>query len=307
MPAKQFLPFLLLCFFARPGHALVDYTEPEAFVPQSSGAASVSKKAPVSRSTTKPKRQTRGKGLGLQLNTGLSFSAQDVSMGDTNGKVDQLAFEAHIQTRYNIFLAASYAQMKSSDISLVSDKTSYQKGNPEVILGFNWLQFGKPQDLATIDLYGGLSFGQNNSDFATQRSDRFFGVTTAKRFQNFALGLGYEMRLTDDPVAGELAVGNISKLSASLGWVVSNDIRFLVEGHTYNVGNKDVSGGLTQDVKFSVLKPQLQLKLSPLIDLSLGATLRTRRLKEEVLTEAKLWNFDGAYGSSLFAGLSINI
>lgn len=305
MPAKQLFTALSLLLFTSQAMALVDYTETETFEPQSSGASAVSKKAPVSRSTTRPKRQTRGRGLGLQLNSGISYGSQDVEVGDQSGKVDSLGFEAQIQTRYNVFLAASYSQYKSSDEDFVENSTSYQKGNPELIIGFNWLQFGKPQDLATIDLYGGLVFGQSGSEFATTRSDQVVGVSTAKRFHELALGLGYEMRLTGDAEAGELQVGNISKLSASLGWVVSNDIRFLVEGHSYTVASSEE--GLQEDTKFSVLKPQLQLKLSPLIDLSLGATLRTRRIKEGTLTAARLWNLEGAYGSGLFAGLSINI
>ncbi len=306
MPAKQLFKTLILLLFSFNAVALVDYTETETFEPQSSGASAVSKKAPVSRSTIKPKRQSRSRGgLGLQLNSGISYGSQDVEVGSRSGKVDSIGFEAQIQTRYNVFLSTSYSQYKSSDQDLVNDSTSYQKGNPEVIIGFNWLQFGKPQEMATIDLYGGLVFGQNGSEFATTRSDQIVGVSTAKRFHQLALGLGYEMRISGDADPGELQVGNISKLSATLGWVVSNDIRFLVEGHSYNVGN--IEGGLQEDTKFSVLKPQLQLKLSPLIDLALGANLRTRRIKEEALTEARLWNLEGAYGTGLFAGLSINI
>lgn len=303
----HFLKVLTLSLTTLSAHALVDYTEKEAFVPQQSGASATAQKAPVSRSVTKPKRQARGAGLGLELNSGVSFGTQDIEVGATNGKASTMGFDAQIQTRFNVFMAASYFQMKSDDRALAPSSNSFQKGNPELLIGFNWLQFGRPQDLATVDLYGGLSFGQKGSDFATSRSDKIVGVSTAKRFHTIGLGLGYEMRLTEEPESGELSIGNISKLSASLGWVVSNDIRFLVEGSSYTVGSSDSASGLQEDVKFAILKPQLQLKLSPLVDLSLGATLRTRRLKDETLTGARLWNIQGAYGSGLFAGLSINI
>lgn len=290
--------------------ALVDYTEKEEFTPQRSGASSVAKKAPVSRSSTKPTRSRSAGGPSLGINTGVSYGSQDVELEGTTGKVDTMAFEAHLQTRYNVFMALSYYQAKSTDESLVTDSTSFQAGNPEVVLGFNWLQFGKPTEMATIDLYGGLSLGQDNSDFASGRTDTIFGLSTAKRFHSLALGLGYEMRLTDDGVAGEMNIGNISKLSASLGWVVSRDIRFLVEGATYSVGRGTDEGAalrLQEKVNFSTVTPQLQLKISPLIDMTLGARFRTRRLKEGTLTNARLWNLEGAYGNNVFAGLSFNI
>ena len=278
---KFFCALILLIIFSLPqSHALVDYTEAEEFTPQQSGASSVAKKAPVSRSVTKPKRSSGSGGPSLGINTGMSYGSQDVELEGRTGKVDTMAFEAHLQTRYNVFMALSYYQAKSSDDTLVTDSTSFQKGNPEVVLGFNWLQFGKPAEMATIDLYGGMSLGQDNSDFATGRTDTIFGVSTAKRFHTLALGLGYEMRLTDDGVEGEMNIGNISKLSASLGWVVSRDIRFLVEGATYSIGRGTDEGAalrLEEKVSFSTVTPQLQLKLSPLVDMSLRGSSSLRR------------------------------
>ncbi|MCR9204934.1 MAG: hypothetical protein NXH75_10170, partial [Halobacteriovoraceae bacterium] len=188
--------------------------------------------------------------------------------------------------------------------------TGFQAGNPEVILGFNWLQFGKKADLATVDLFGGLSFGQKDSDFATERTDKIVGISTAKRFHTLAVGLGYEYRMTGTGSENEMRIGNISKLSASLGWVVSKDIRFLVEGSTFKIGrgNDEFANFiLDEDISFSSVKPQLQLKIGPMIDLTLGAQFRTRRLKQGALTSARLWGLDAAYGNSVFSGLSFSI
>ena len=306
---KWTILFLCYSFFSLPALALVDYTESARFKPQSSGASSVSRKGAATRSVTRPqkKRNHRG-GLGLELHSGLSYDTQDVEIGTKAGKVSALAFATHIQTRYNIFLAATVTQMRSDSIDLVSEKTSFQRGNPEILLGLNWLQFGKKEELATVDLYGGLSFGQKGSDFATQRSDQIVGVSTAKRFYDLALGLGYELRLTGDPEGGELGIGNITRLSASLGWVVSHDIRFLIEGHAYDVrAGSGLGNALEETAKFGVMKPQLQLKLGRFIDFTLGATVRTRRLKDDTLLQARLWNLEGAYGSGVFTGLNINI
>ncbi len=313
MPAKPnfLLSLTTLALLSSPlSFALVDYTENEAFKPQRSGASSVANKAPASRSVTKPKRGGGGDSTPLGFNTGLSYGTQDIELEGQTGKVETMGLEAHFQTRYNIFMAVSYFQTKSSSGSLVTEQTSFQKGNPEITLGFNWLQFGKASDLATVDLYGGLSLGQANSDFATERSDQVVGVSTAKRFYNFALGLGYEYRMTGNGGANEMAIGNITKLSASLGWVVSSDIRFLIEGSTYNIAGTDDAGALLrlqEKVSFSTVTPQIQLKISPLVDLSLGAKFRTRRLKDSNLTQARLWSLDGAYGNGVFAGLNFNI
>jgi hypothetical protein len=306
----QLFPVILF-FTLAPSFALVDYTEQEDFTPQKSGASSVSKKAPVSRSVTKPKRSSSaGEGLNLGINMGVSYGTQDVELNGQSGKVDTMAIEAHLQTRYNIFLALSHYQAKSSDSGLVEDSTSFQQGNSEIMLGFNWLQFGKSSELVTVDLYGGVSLGRANSDFATERTDRVVGVSTAKRFYNFALGLGYEYRMTGNGAADEMAIGNIGKLQASLGWVVSSDIRFLIEGSTYSMASSDDPGAsirLEEDLDFSTITPQLQLKLSPLVDMTLGARFRTRRIKSAQLTAARLWSLEGAYGNSVFAGLSVNI
>lgn len=309
MPAKKIIFSLL--FFIPQAYALVDYSEEESFKPQVSGASSVSNAAPTARSVTKPTPKSKGSGMSsLGFNLGTSYGTQDVELQGKNGKVDTMGFELQVQTRYNVFLSASYFQAKSSSQDLVTQNTGFQSGNPEVLLGFNWLQFGKKSELATIDLYGGLAFGQTDSEFATERTDKVVGVTTAKRFHNFALGLGYEYRMTGTGAEDELRIGNISKLSASLGWVVSRDIRFLVEGSTYSIGESNDNNApnrLEEKVNFSTVKPQLQLKLSPLVDLTLGARFRSRRLREGTLVGARLWNLDGAYGNGVFTGLSISI
>jgi len=312
MPAKFLYTTFALFSLTYSSFALVDYTEEESFAPKNSGASRVRKPSPspapqVQTSVTKPR--VEGRAPSGMFNTGVMYGSQDVELEGITGKVDTMSFEAHFQTRYNIFMGLDYYQAKSTSGNFGNNGSSFQKGNPEVKLGFNWLQFGGAGEQATIDLYGGLSVGQDGSDFATVRDDKLLGVTTAKRFYNFALGLGYEVRLTGGSGEQELDIGNISRLSASLGWVASPDIRFLVEGSTYNIGRGGDSGlnRLGEDAKFSTVSPKLQLRLSSMFDLTLGAHFRTRRLKEATLVGAKLWNLDAAYGNVIFAGLAVNI
>ncbi len=289
--------------------SLVDYTEPE-FKPQSSGAKSIS--APKPRSVQKlaaPAKKSSGGPLGT-LSMGLSHGFTDVELEGNTGKVNTTKVEAHFQTQYNIYMDVDYWQA-SSNSEFIAEGKSSQKGNPLVILGFNWLQFGGAADAANIDLYGGASFGQKGSTFATERTRKIFGIKTAKRFNQFALGLGYELGFNDTPDSeDEKAIGSVRKLGASLGWYVSPDIRFIVEGSTYKVSKSDATGRsnvLESDLSFSSITPKAHLNLSPWVMLELGATFRTRRIKDADTLDAKLWDMEGAYGNSMFASLGIRI
>ncbi len=294
--------------------ALVDYTESSSFTPKNSGARRAEKATPapaarVSSQIEAPRTRSARSGF---FSAGLFYENDDIEVGDVSGTVSKMGVNTHFETPYNIYLDAKYYQAKLSkgkSDSFNSEKTSFQSGNPEVMIGFNWLEFGQAMDAAHIDLLAGLSFGQNNSAFATQRTDKIVGVATAKRFYDFALGLGYKMILTGDSDESELAIGNISQLSASLGWVVSQDIRFLVEANSYSIGRstKETAVKLDDKVKVSVVSPQLILGISPLVDLTLGAHLSSRRLQQENLLGAKLWNIDGLYGNSLYVKMGFNL
>lgn len=299
--------------------ALVDYTESSSFKPKNSGARRIKKqaKAPSTRSTTQVSRESSSSGRSGFFSTEIGYQTDEIKLGEYTGNISRMGIKAHFETPYNIFLDARYEQAKlSGDLTheYDSEQSGYQSGNPEVMVGFNWLEFGSPMEAAHIDLLAGLRFGQNNSDFATQRTDKVVGISTAKRFYNFALGLGYQMILTDSvdrdgETRGELAIGNISRLTASLGWVVSSDIRFLVEANSYTIGSSsdDISYKLDEEVKVSVISPEVVLGISPLVDLSLGAHLSSRRLQNEKVLGAKLWNIDGLYGNSLYVNMGINL
>lgn len=302
------LTIISLMATAPSSFALVDYTEPE-FQPQRSGATSL--RAPKPKSVKKlsaPAKSNSGP-LGT-LNMGISHGFTDVELEGNTGKVNTTKIEAHFQTQYNIYMDVDYWQASSSS-EFIGEGRSGQKGNPQVILGFNWLQFGGAADAANIDLYGGASFGQKGSTFATERTRKIFGVKTAKRFNQFALGLGYELGFNDTPDSDEeKAIGSIRKLQASLGWFVSPDIRFILEGSTYKVSKSDAVGRanvLESDLSFSSITPKAHLNLSPWVMLELGATFRTRRVKDADTLDAKLWDMEGAYGNSMFASLGIRI
>jgi hypothetical protein len=302
---------LLFILFSFSTNALVDYTE-KGFRPESNGPKPVRSKrkpAPKQKSIRTISGPSSSPSFGV-MDFALQYATQDVELDNKTGKTNRINFEGHIETGYNIFIDFSFWQA-ASNTQILSQKSSYQNGNPEFKLGVNWLEFGGQEEAATIDLYIGSTFAQKNSAFASSRNDRIVGLTTAKRFYDFALGLGYELRLTSTPDdKEEKEIGNIKVLSASIGWMVSSDIRFLVEANNYRVDSSDAlerESRLERKLSFSTVAPKVLLNISPLVLLEMGGTFRTRRLKDSDLTKSKLWHYEGSYGNNVFAGLRINI
>jgi hypothetical protein len=308
---KSILALFTLLFLSLQASALVDYSDDSDFEPQNSGASSVKRPTKKSVSSVRPAR-SRGRTNGKKyMMVGTRYESVEVKVNEQSGKVHLLGLDTHFQTPYNFFLDASYWQASSSSRTLSPDSSDSQKGNPKLTLGFNWLEFGGQADRANIDLEVGMIFSQSNSAFAQSRTDRFVGLSTAKRFHEFALGLGYHLYLTGTPGnEDELDVGSIRQLSASLGWMVSRDIRFLLEASHFTVGaskSVDRVNRLENDMTFSSLAPKLHLTMSRYILLELGARIRNKRLRQGDMTRAKLWNLSGPYGNSMFVGLVANI
>ena len=294
---------LLVSFNA---YSLVDYTETSSKKfntsrPQASKAI----KRVQAAAPTKKKNSSSG-----YFDLGLNYESLDVKSSETNGKVDKINFHGHFQTNFNMFVDVSHWAASTSR-SQISNSSEIQQGNPKLIVGFNWLRFGQPIEMATIDFIAGVSMAAK-SDFSTSRTDKIVGVETTKRFYNFALALGYELNLTGSPDdIEETAVGSISTLKASLGWRVSNDIRFAVNAGNVRISKStdtDRVNALEQDETFSYVSPKISLGITPSVLLDLGATFRSKKpVNQEALIGAKLWGIPGAYGNSISAGLNISI
>lgn len=238
------------------------------------------------------------------------YGNQSVNAGERKADVQTMKFYGHFETNYNIFVDATYMMLQTSDSFLAKD-SGWQSGNPQVLVGLNWLRFGAPSEMASVDFLGGVRTS-SSSELGSSRLDKIVGVETSKRFNMFALGIGYELNLTGSASnEDEMHIGNIQNLKASLGWQVSPDIRFALDGGTVTIGKSDDQGAkltLDEDVKYSYISPKLNLTLGPVVNLTMGATFRTRRAKDEIsLTPAKLWHLPGLYGNALFAGLELAI
>lgn len=238
------------------------------------------------------------------------YGSHSVNAGDKKADLQTMKFYGRFETNYNIFIDATYTMLQTSD-SILAEDGGWQQGNPQILVGLNWLRFGAPAEMASIDFIGGARMS-SSSELGSSRLDKIVGLETSKRFNMFALGLGYELNLTGTAKEeSEMKIGNIHHLKASLGWQASPDIRFAVDGGTVTIGSaneNDTGLVLSEDVKYSYVSPKLNLGLGPMVSLTMGATFRTRRAKDESqLIAAKLWHLPGLYGNSLFAGLELSI
>ena len=74
------------------------------------------------------------------------------------------------------------------------------------------------------------------------------------------------------------------------------------------MGDVSKQNTLEESFNFTIIEPQLQLGLGKNVKLLMGATFGLKKSKNKNgIIGAKLWDINGAYGNSLFAGLKISI
>jgi hypothetical protein len=263
--------------------ALVDYSDPQ---PEAGR---------MQKNLTKT--QTRIENNGSNRSD-FSFSSNyEISQLKTE-KVGTMNFDLHIQSPYNVFLDGSFWQ--------ANYKGKSQAGNPKIILGFNWLKIGNASDEARLDLLAGMRL-PGQSELATSRTDKIFGVETTKRFMNFGLGLGYDLTLAGDTKKqDETSIGNIHRFSVSAGWMVSNDIQFELEAENFKVNpaaDQTRSNRLIAPASFSTLSPKMNLGIASFVNFVLGARFQMQKSP----LDAKVFDLHGANSNSIFTGLNFNI
>ncbi len=311
----KYLVALLSLTMTLNSYALVDYSDTES----SSGtttrkAAPARAAAPIIQRSAPTKSTGSGSSIfGGDFELETLYEHQSLAATEASGSFQKLSLAGHFQTQYNLYMDFSYwaatSELRNSEGA--DESLENEKGRFKFILGFNWLRFGKAQEMATVDIYGGGYF-KGSGGVASTRTDKVVGIETSKRFYNFALALGYEYHLTGTPTAEtESSIGNIGILKTSLGWMVSNDISFTLEGGMVSIDkdeNTDRANRIEEETKFSYVKPSVILGLSPSVGLEMGGVFRTRRAHNtDSLVSARLWNIPGAYGNSLFAGLKLSI
>lgn len=281
---------------------LVDYSDDEDTSSVKKSVKSIGKGSSAKKS--------RGAPSVIEFNSKYDSVKVNTNDGGTTGGLDIIKTKIFVQTPYSIFFDASYWQASSQDLYATK---SNQAGNPEAKIGFNWLKLGNDADAAKVDLYGGYAFRATNTLVGSSRNDQIFGVHTSKRFADFAIAFGGEYRKSGTPTnSSDLIIGDVTRMHAALGWVATQDIRMSLEADMYTVraGQGDQLKNLQNDISFSTLTPKLHLGLSQYVELELGTSIRTRKPvvpNNQNLMDAKLADFTGVYGSSMFAGLNISI
>jgi hypothetical protein len=304
--------FLSVCFSST-SFALVDYSAEENVVPNRPQKKRIKRKAKVAGKSIKTASRNSG---GSYVPTGMfdvtfGYSTISVETDQTASKVNVMEFNGHFETGASIYFDAKY-WMADTSSELLSSSADSQSGNPEIIMGFNWLAFGGGGNFTNIDLLAGVRLASEDSQLGSTRTDKIIGVSTVKRFNQFALGLGYKYYLTGTPgTESELNIGNMSKLSATIGWMVSSDIQFELEGAVFKVSKSDSTtkaNVLNEAESIGTISPKLSLRLAQLVNLNLGATFISKQPKNnKALVGANLWDVPGVYGSSINASIAISI
>jgi len=311
---KKIFYFVLLSFFASSPFAfsLVDYGGTNQLNPEENNTFRPASPKKMTNSYSSAGSTSKARGFKyLQFNT--FYDSLSVDYQDIQAKVSTLHANLIFSTPYNLFAEVRYFQGQTSNRD-ISGKSSLQGGNPYAKIGFNWLQIGTREDNARVDLFGAFSAGMKQSALASTRTDKIAGVESSRRFYDFVLALGGEVVITGDPEdKSELAIGNIFKMGAAIGWVVSEDIRLSLETNYYKINERSdkTAYRLSEGLSFSTISPLLTLGFSSIFELKMGAHLRVKRAqtanKNENLLDAKLFNIPAVYGNSIFAGLNISV
>ena len=307
---------VVLVYFSE-AWALVEYSENSTMLKNSLSASSGPSSAGSPSNMGSTQRDSGVDRLGEKMFSFQSgFLSTNIDVGEKSGRIDTFAFDARVDTPYQIWGQASYWLASSQNQDIATD-SSQQGGNPDLRLGLNWLNIGPAAYAARVDIYGGVSLAAKDSEFGSTRTDKIVGLSTSKRFERFVAGLGGELVLTGSPdIEQEMKIGNITKLSGLLGLVVSDDIRLAFEAATYKIldGDEDKSNPnrlrLMDPISFSVLSPRIMLGLASMVELSIGAHLRTKNPSSDVeqnLLQARIFQIPGAYGNAVTAGLGFSL
>lgn len=293
---KLVLLTLANLMMATSAYAIVDYSETVP-VPQSETRVREAQKAIRKEA---PTRNSSGRGFGFSLLS--SFHNQSMP---GEGKFNKTSVELNIETPVNVWFNGSFWQGSGSGFSNQELNKSH-KGNPEVKMGFNFLQVGTREDLATMDIYGGAELS-SQSKLASSRTDQIYGLDISKRFVDLALGLGYELRTTGKVKNTEdYDLGNIQRIKATFGWMVSPDIQFQTDFITTSVGVGEGTNALPSKMQYSTLAPRLNLKLASVVNFTMGADFLIQRPKSEINALALKINSYAPTGTTLVAGLGLS-
>lgn len=298
--------------------ALVDYSEPVA-VPEKKSAAKNASTIETSKASTSLPSDV-GSGPSFSFTKAFSDLFGNLKFASTVGvgaKVDELpdlakynkyTFDVRVESNFHFFFQGKYWIGEAKRFEDQSFNQQSQRGNAELLLGFNFLKIGSSSDLATLDLWAGMDL-PSSSLLAHSRKDQLFGVELSKRFRIMGFGLSYEYRKAGNPERlSELMPGNMQMTKVTLGWIMTSDIQFHTDYSYYAIAENRQNNRQFEKVTFSKLAPKFVLNLYPAMDLSLGGEFMVKRVeanKFQQLLAAKYFK-TSPYGTSLFSELTFH-
>ncbi|MCY4523200.1 MAG: hypothetical protein OXB84_00535 [Halobacteriovoraceae bacterium] len=211
-----------LCVFLSPSvFSLVEYSDESSFRPVKSGVVGKSKNIKVKkrkRVSSKIKRNSYQrrkkvkKHMASLFDFTLGHESYKASLSDGEGTVGFYTVDGRFQVDPDLYLDIGYWHTAGTKGALFAGDGE-KKGNTTFKLGLNWFRVGDPAYQAVVNFYGGAMLPVKNSIVASSRLDKMVGIETSKRFENFLLALGFDMRLTGSPAnANEMYLGNINTI-----------------------------------------------------------------------------------------------
>lgn len=314
----RYLLVLMTLLVSYNSYALVDYSEPVAVPEKKSAAKNTTNTEGPKASSPAPSEVGSGPSFSFtKAFTDLFGNLKFASTVGVGAKVDELpdlakynkyTFDLRVESNFHFFFQGKYWIGEAKRFEDQSFNKQSQRGNAELLLGFNFLKIGSSSDLATMDLWAGMDL-PSSSLLAHSRKDQLFGVELSKRFRIMGFGLSYEYRKAGSPKRVlELMPGNMQMTKVTLGWIMSSDIQFHTDYSYYAIAENRQNNRQFEKVAFSKLTPKFVLNLYPAMDLSLGGEFMVKRVdanKFQQFLDAKFFKTT-PYGTSLFSELTFH-
>lgn len=311
--------FFISGVITSPALALVDYSEPVP-VPEKRANPKTNNSSESPKSAAATSGSEVGSGPSFSFTQAFSDLFGNLKFASTVGvgtKVEELpdlakynkySFDVRIESNFHFFFQGKYWIGEGKRFRDNNYNDQSQRGNPELLLGFNFLKIGSSADLATMDLWAGMEL-PSSSLLAHSRKDQIFGVELSKRFRVMGFGLTYEYRKAGTPKRlTELQPGNSQMTKVTLGWIMTSDIQFHTDYAYYAIAENKNANGIFEKLAFSKLTPKFVLSLYPAMDLTLGGEFMVKRVevnKFQQLLDAKYFK-SFPYGTSLFSELTFH-
>jgi hypothetical protein len=315
MNCRQLIILLVATVFVNDAMSLVEYAEDSpapARRAKKRSRRTVKRNAPPSGAKSSAKASSSSS---MNFSGMFDFKSQiiseDVNLEDDSAKVSKYNFDLHTRLTNSIKVDLKYQMIASKNERLAATSQS-QKGNPEAVVSLDWINFGERGNRTSIDVLMGHRWGVTGSEFASSRNDFILGVQSFKTLGPIALGLGYTVDLTGNPQsASESYIGNVQTLKASLGWMVSSEIRMALHASRINItqsGNEENYNVLENDLEFTVINPELSLTLGPMVDLTLGGYFRSQSEDfQNGYEDIRLPQYNALWGNSIYSGLEFSL